>query len=56
MDEEYEYGIPHHYSSQGSFQNYTENSPSSSFDGLLEDTLGDTHRNNLGGCMRPTLV
>lgn len=54
MDEEEEYGIPH-YSSQGSFQNYTENFPSS-FDGHLEDTLDDGHHDSFGECMRPTLV
>lgn len=54
MDEEDEYGIPHHYS-QGSFQKYT-NIPSSSFDDLLEDTLGDSQRDGLGECMRPNLV
>ena len=59
MDEEDEYGIPHdYYSSEGSFRNYPENFPPSSFDGHLEDTLGDSQLDSFGECecMRPTLV
>ncbi|KAI9466064.1 P-loop containing nucleoside triphosphate hydrolase protein [Lactarius psammicola] len=51
MDEEDEYGIPHdYYSSEGSFQIYQENFPPSSFDGHLEDTLGDSQRDSFGDC------
>ncbi|KAI9446595.1 P-loop containing nucleoside triphosphate hydrolase protein [Lactarius indigo] len=50
MDEEDEYGIPHdYYSSEGSLQNhYLENFPPSSFDGTLEDFLGESQPDSYG--------
>ncbi|KAH9001412.1 Sec63 Brl domain-containing protein [Lactarius akahatsu] len=50
MDEEDEYGIPHdYYSSEGSLQNYyPEKFPPSSFDGTLEDFLGESQPDSFG--------
>ncbi|KAH9180405.1 P-loop containing nucleoside triphosphate hydrolase protein [Lactarius sanguifluus] len=50
MDEEDEYGIPHdYYSSEGSLQNYyPEKFPPSSFDGTLEDYLGESQPDSFG--------